>query len=68
MIDDGIFFKINSHIHWWWTSIYTFCVTVTEVLQFRSFKCSEPTEKDIYCSVFLENIDTEVWRKHIIVE
>jgi hypothetical protein len=69
MIDDSIFFKMNSHIQWRWMHSYTLCVTVTEVLQFRSPKCSEPTARDIYfVQFFIENIVTEVWRKHIIIE
>ena len=49
-------------------SIYTLCVTVTEVLQFRSPKCCEPAARDIYfVHFFIENIVTEVWRKHIII-
>lgn len=47
-------------------SIYTLCVIVTEVLQFGSSKCSEPTARDIYFVQFF--IVTEVWRKHIIIE
>jgi len=50
-------------------SIYTLCVTVMEVLQFRSSKCSEPTARDIYfIHFFIGNNVTEVWRKHIIIE